>query len=372
MGKTLRVFTILLLILSIGALVLGVLLFNKRELLKGRTQMLEEYVIKLGSTLETEKAEALEELPGDPERDVGPVTDQVVENPEIASFWDTYKYHLEETEQGLLDLNKKRREMMQYFQLDPITQKPKKDQYGQKIIKGEGTMHKVLEDALLKAEDQYNLLNETREQLRVLREELIATIRDLNSQKGELRQKLQQITQLSRQIMGLEQQVEGLRNNIALLEEEKQALRDDVAERDRQIQLRDKDIAEQKTAIKRLEQIIKDMEVRNSRKGGDGDAVNPSSIAFIEPGDKGTIIAVNKEWNFAIIKVTPAFINEIWGEDPTRALPHIELVARRADSGDFVTKLKITQVKLDEGLAVADILTSWQQMPLKIGDVVFH
>ncbi len=371
MGKTLRVFTILLLILSIGALVLGVLLFNKRELLKGRTQMLEEYVIKLGSTLETEKAEALEELPGDPERDVGPVTDQVVDDPETASFWDTYKYHLEETEQGLLDLNKKRREMMQYFQLDPITQKPKKDQYGQKIIKGEGTMHEVLEDALLKAEDQYNLLNETREQLRVLREELIATIRDLNSQKGELRQKLQQITQLSRQIMGLAQQVEGLRNDIALLEEEKQALRDDVAERDRQIQLRDKDIAEQKTAIKRLEQIIDDMKTRMLDKGP-GMAVDTSAIAFIEPGDKGKIIAVNKEWNFAIIKVTPAFINEIWGEDPTRALPHIELVARRADSGDFVTKLKITQVKLDEGLAVADILTSWQQMPLKIGDVVFH
>jgi hypothetical protein len=371
MGKTLRVFTILLLILSIGALILGVLLFNKRELLKGRTQMLEEYVIKLGSTLETEKAEALEELPGDPERDVGPVTDQVVDDPEIASFWDTYKYHLEETEQGLLDLNKKRREMMQYFQLDPITQKPKKDQYGQKIIKGEGTMHAVLEDALLKAEDQYNLLNETREQLRVLREELISTIRDLNSQKGELRQKLQQITQLSQQIMGLAQQVEGLRNDIALLEEEKQALRDDVAERDRQIQLRDKDIAEQKTAIKRLEQIIDDMKTR-MLDTGPGMAVDASAIAFIEPGDKGKIIAVNKEWNFAIIKVTPAFINEIWGEDPTRALPHIELVARRADSGDFVTKLKITQVKLDEGLAVADILTSWQQMPLKIGDVVFH
>ena len=134
MGKMLRVFTIILLLLSIGALVLGVLLFNKRELLKGRTQMLEEYVIKIGSTLETEKAEALEDLPGDPERDIGRVTDQVMGDPETANFWDSYKYHLEETEQDLLDLNKKRREMMQFFQLDPITQKPKKDQYGQKKL----------------------------------------------------------------------------------------------------------------------------------------------------------------------------------------------------------------------------------------------
>ena len=50
MGKLLRVLVVILLLLSIGALALGILLFNKRELLKARAQKLETAIIGLALT----------------------------------------------------------------------------------------------------------------------------------------------------------------------------------------------------------------------------------------------------------------------------------------------------------------------------------
>ena len=54
MGKLLRVLVFVFLIFSIGALVLGWMLFDKRELLKGRTQKLEAAFVELSATNEDE------------------------------------------------------------------------------------------------------------------------------------------------------------------------------------------------------------------------------------------------------------------------------------------------------------------------------
>ena len=51
MGKLLRVMVVLMFLLSAGALALGTMLFMKRELLKGRTQKLENTIIALGAIL---------------------------------------------------------------------------------------------------------------------------------------------------------------------------------------------------------------------------------------------------------------------------------------------------------------------------------
>jgi len=86
MGKFLRVLVILLLLLSIGALWVGCLLFQKRELLKGRTQKLENYIVYLGKTIEEKPAE-LKEKPEYPSRDVSPLNPEILENPDRSPFW---------------------------------------------------------------------------------------------------------------------------------------------------------------------------------------------------------------------------------------------------------------------------------------------
>ena len=51
MAKALKPLVIILLLLSITSLTLGILLFGKREVLKGRTQKLEQSVLALASSL---------------------------------------------------------------------------------------------------------------------------------------------------------------------------------------------------------------------------------------------------------------------------------------------------------------------------------
>ena len=41
-------------------------------------------------------------------------------------------------------------------------------------------------------------------------------------------------------------------------------------------------------------------------------------------------------------------------------------------SDTFVTKVRLVQIKRDKNLGVADILTQWQQEPIKKGDVIFY
>ena len=74
MGKLLRVLTVILFILTIGALTMGILLFNRREILKGRTQKLERTLIMLGPTIEAEGAALDETKPDYPARDIDDTT----------------------------------------------------------------------------------------------------------------------------------------------------------------------------------------------------------------------------------------------------------------------------------------------------------
>lgn len=371
MGKALRAFVILLLLLSIGSLVLGILLFNKRELLKGRTQVLEKYLAQLAGTVEADQAQK-GDAPADPERDTSPVSAEPLANPDRAKFWESYRYELESADQKPIDLKRNEAQLMQYYKIDPMTMKPERDaRSGYKMTTGEGTMDALLADTLKKAEAQYNRLNETREQLKALRQELIDAINDLNSQKGDLRGKLGRIAELQQQIAALEQKAAELQQQIAGLEEEKRTLQDNVAERDRTIELQKKDIAERDVAISRLKLEIRDLKYRLEEQPSAGQ-VERSQEVFMSAGEKGVVAVINPEWNFVVLKLSDAFIGEVFpaSADPSRPMPKIELNLRRAD-GTFVTKVRLTQLKPDQKVGVADIMSEWQQQPVAVGDVVF-
>jgi len=97
MATFLKVLTVFFLILAIGALVLGIHLFEKRELLKGRTQKLEKAIIALGTVTEDVDEQALvaEAKKDYPAKDVSECEAKIVETPELSKFWDTYQAHLE-------------------------------------------------------------------------------------------------------------------------------------------------------------------------------------------------------------------------------------------------------------------------------------
>jgi hypothetical protein len=170
---------IMLFLLSAGALALGTMLFMKRELLKGRTQKLENTIIALGATIESEAAEE-KSAASLAARDIAPCTPEELENPDRSTFWQNYKMHLEEGDHPVLDLKKRKYELMSYYKRDAMGKIELAPMSGLKITEGEGTMQLVLDDILKKSEAQLTLLGDTRAELRTVREELVDTIKELN------------------------------------------------------------------------------------------------------------------------------------------------------------------------------------------------
>jgi hypothetical protein len=77
------------------------------------------------------------------------------------------------------------------------------------------------------------------------------------------------------------------------------------------------------------------------------------------------VAAVDEKWNFVIIRMSDDFAKT--------AVPNIDLNLRRStDAAKYVTKVRLTSVKRDQKLAVADILLSWKMAAVQPGDVAFY
>lgn len=385
MGKFLKVLVVLLLLLSIASLVLGIMLFVKREILKGRTQKLETTLIALGALIEEQPAE-LEEKPKYTSRDISPCTSEPLEQTEFSDFWEAkFTHELEMQDQATMDINSRKRDLMSYYMRDPVetyfltdVHKVMRDVNGFPVTKGEGTMQSVLDDIIQKQEEQLDRLNRTRQQLTALRIELIDTIEDLNGKKAQLREALKTIVELNNEIDRLNAQIADLETRIAELEEEKRQLQDTIAEIEAEIAQLKETLLDRDAQIEQQEKMIADLraELARGRKGfgggegGDPDFTPPPNL---EPGPKGTVASVNENWNFVVMQMNADFMREILARrEPDKPIPRIELMVRRpGQDGKFVTKIRIFQVKRDEQLGVADILTDWQQLPVQKGDIVF-
>lgn len=371
MDKFLRVLVIVFLVFSIAALVLGIMLFVKRELLKGRTQKLEKTVKALDAVIEAEPG-VVELKPEYPAKDIDECTPEIPVEPERSEFWEKYKHDLEMQEpQAMLDTSGRDMELMTYYKRDPVTRKIIRDPAtGYKLTTGDGTMQAVLDSLLSKAEEQYNRLNETRQQLTDLREELVDTIKELNKRKGFLRERLKEIVELKAEIQRLEGEIRMLKEQIAELEEEKRQLEDKVTEQERQIAL----LEEEKEELKRKNTVLEEenKKLRESYAGlGRGEPV-PLAQA-IEPGVKGKVSVVNPQWKFVVLELSDKFLREILGDDLSGDVPMVDLYIKQSTKPEkFVTKVRLMQLRKDKKLGVADVLTDWQQLPVRKGDIVFY
>ncbi len=371
MGKLLRVLVVIFLILSIGALALGIMLFGQREQLKGRTQKLERTLIALGPTLEAEEPAAATS-PEYPARDIDETTAELLDTPEKSDFWETYQNKLETTDLVTLDVAREQDQLKAYYLPDPLRPgKPYRDETtGLKVTEGEGTMQEVLDNILAKSEAQLNRLNETRHQLRKIREEFVDTITELNTKKSDLRQALSTIVDRDSSIMKLEDQISTLQGTIEEKEDQIRMLNDTIEEQKTTIAERDEQIVDLDSEIN----VLKD-EIERLR-GRLGPATVTRVLQHLTRGQKGTVTSVSADWNFCVLKFTPEFMDQIAAElDKGKGTPEIDLLIKRPSAdGDeiFVTKVKLNHIRQRENVGVADILTNWQQVPVQVGDGVYY
>jgi len=359
MGKLLKILTVVFLVLSVVALVLGYGLFSKRELLKGRTQKLENALIELGRFIEAESPEP--QTATYTAKDVSECTAEIPESVDRSDFWRKYQSHLEKANLPTIDLSQRKAELMSYYLRDPITQKIQRDEYGLPVTKGKGTMQYVLDEMLAKAEDQLKRFNETRSQLAMVREELVRTIEELNTRKARLRETLAEVAQLKttitekdEKIAAQQREIEDLQSSLQSKEEEITRLHDDLAK-----------LEEEKKSLQQ------DVEYWKSKVAAAPVAQEPTRR--LDPGIKGKVASVNPDWNFAVVSLNDEFMRGVLGEDKQGEFRPVELLVKRADAvGTFVTKVKITAVEREKNLGIADIITEWQRAPIQEGDILFY
>ncbi len=383
MAIFLRILTILYLLLSIAAFALGSMLFTKRELLKGRTQMLENTLIEVAGFIEEEDAP---EVQNDFEaRDLSDVTAQPLAQDEIefSDFFKSYSLQLEDQERSLVELGSKRQELMTYYKRD-FSGNVEKDPTGYPITSGTGTMHDLLEKLKERVQKQHTRLNLTREQLKIVREELVDTIGELNERKTTLRERLAEIVDLNSTIAELTARNNELEGKISGLEREIRQLVDDVAIRDDQIRKLDEDLKVKEADIAALKQEIQELTTIGEEEAGAG-AIRAGRIdpRVIQTGSKGTVVNVNEQWGYVVFAISQEFVAELeqinatltrhLAEDELPSVPPVELLVRRGESFEtFVSKVRLRQVDNENLLAIGDILQEWQQNPVSIGDGVFY
>ncbi len=367
MNTSLKILVLLFLPLCITVLVLGNMLFAKRELLKGRTQKLEQTLIQLGNTIEEASAEA--SVADYPARDVSPTTAEPLEKPELSKFWaEKYSNSLEKVDLPTVKLSAKENELKAYYKIDPITLTPEKDPISG--LYTPGPMNQLLKDVLEKASDQYTRLQSTRQMLTIVREELVDTIKELNQKKGDIRQSFKTIADLKTEIDKLKAEIEQHKTKITELTAEIDPLKAQIEEKDKLVE----QTKEEKDTLKRK---YDELLVRYKAEGGGvrpKDAAGTAKAPSLKQGAKGKVVAVNSEYNFIIFDLSDEFMDELFSKDEAvpRVVPaNVELTVHRPGKQDtFVTKVRLVQIRKEEKKGVADILLDWQQMPVEKGDKI--
>lgn len=389
MGKVLKVFVIIIFLLAIAAAYLAHSLFGKRELLTARTLTLQRGIEQVSRTIEAEQPEEPSIVQNFPEKDISPVSEPLTGNPRRTQFWQNYRPELEQLDQDMLNIGARRRELMSYYRRDPVTNKREIDPVtGAPVTDGPGTMRGVIEDIVTAAGNQYNVLTATRQQLKMLREELVATINEFNDMKEDLREKNEAIEDLEQEKQELENSATAAQREVALEKERTRELERTIEdlEQEKLIMMEESDSLKFKNeelveVVTGLRAQIEDM--RSVAQGAqttamaDGDQVATGAARVdLTVGQKGSVASVDDTHNFVVLNLDDAFVNELLtaAESANGQLPMVELIVQRQVGGDveFIAKVRLTQLKQSANLAIGDVLMDWQQQPIRVGDEVTY
>ena len=370
MGTLLKVFTVIILLLSILAFVMGLSNFGKRELLIGRTKVLEDKIQQLVRTIE-KTAPVFEGVADHPERDESEVTERAVDSPELTTFWDSYEDSLELEANDFIRFDNQQVQLRSYYKLG-ADGKPEKDPFGQYVTKGPGTMDALLEDSITKAREQLKRLNDTRLQLTTVREELEKVIRLLNTEKRAHRASLGVIAGLRQEITALTTEIESKNSDINRLNREKADLQDTIEDRDRTIAGLNDNVTDLNLQIKRLDEQIKRTSIDRGTPNDGTTPIKTAAEITLTAGVKGSVVSVDKEWAYVVVKFTPEAKAEITGNG-TGFAP-VEMHVYRTINGEstIVTRLKITTPPNADNVSIASNVYGWEQMPVQPGDTVIY
>ena len=365
MNILLRILVILTLMLNGVSLWFAMASYAKKNLLIDRNTAFRDFTESIARTFEADEPE-ITNVAGDHEaRDISDVTLATADiTPDTSDFWETYKQAYEKID-GKSYAIPNPSDLDETYVLD-AEGKPERDYQGNPVTEGSPQAN-ALAEILKKATAQRTRMNNIRDQLTKLREEYEETVADLNSVKKQGRESLktiqakeEQIAQLESEKARLEGEIVELKDQISTLENDKQALQADL----------DKATEELETLRAENEKLKKVIE-EFAKNGSTGSAPTAATANMIA-GVKGTVVRVNNEYNYCLVKLSDEALKELIGEEGDRKLPEVEYFLRRASNDHtIVGKIRLRSVTKEIGTIVCDILADWKQDEIKQGDEVF-
>ena len=366
MNILLRILVILTLLLNGVALWFSLALYGKRNLLIDRNTNFREFTENIARTFEATEPEIVNVASEHTPRDISDVTLATADiTPDTSDFWETYKQAYEKIDAKSYAIPNPS-DLDEVYILD-AEGKPERDFEG-KPVKSGAPMALALEEILKKATAQRTRMNNIRDQLTKLRQEYEETVEDLNRVKKQGRESLktiqakeEQISQLEAEKSRLEGEITELKDQVSTLENEKQSIQADL------------DAANEKIEILTAENEKYKKLIEDLAKGGTSAKGPAAAVANLAAGVKGTVVRVNNEYNYCLVKVTDEALIELIGEDGSRELPEVEYLIRRpTDDKTLVGKVRLRTITKDVKTIVCDILADWKQGDVKTGDEIFY
>lgn len=311
MDKALKVLVILVLVLSIVAVVMELKLYGQRAELKGRTVKLTEYVTKIANTIEMPQTNA----------------DLVARDAE----------HMKVSAEAL----------KQYYKIGD-------DGKPSKVTTGAGTMDAALLDVLVNAGRQFDRLNDTRTGLEQNRTTLGETSNTLVKTEGVLTETKGTLAKTEQDLAATKQDVEKKAAEITDLNGQVETQKADIEKKTGEIAKLTEKVSDGESKIEAGKRYIQKLEKDLKVCQGQYDT------NALPRGLQGQITVVNTNWNFVVMDILP----------DSAMIPMTDLTVQREDK--FVGKVRISEVRRDQRVALGEILMDYQQMPPLRGDNVFY
>jgi len=362
MGKALKIMVVVILLLSVATLFLAYLNYQKRDVLVGRNNIAVPAIVRLAGTLEKDDPvfDGVMDVRG---RDMDDVTARVIENPTESRFWDNYEKTMrkfEETGGAMMNV-----------------------QTRLSTSSAPDAMGAVIKDIQERALAQMTTLNNTRKALTAVREELADTIKELNALKKEGRKILANEEALKDKLATAEAKQKDAEAKANRALDNERDLKDLVKEKEQDIAAeKERFVALEKEKIllaKQLDEAKDELSRRGVRPPVDDGASRPQGVATMSAGVKGTVVSVDAQYGFVVVRLSDAAMEELAGpaESRTGKIPEADVMVRRhglkGPAGDFVTSLRLRAVRNDgTNLVMADNLPAWEQVPAAVGDEVFY
>ncbi len=195
------------------------------------------------------------------------------------------------------------------------------------------------------AETTYDELQDTKLDLDNTKQELVQTQDALETAKNDLAASEAEVAELQSEVEAKEVELAQANTRVDQLEEDKAGLQLQIDDMNTKLVESDEEIRDLQDQIATLEQAYENVLVDL----GDQPIDVPEGLA-------GNVVLVNPYWNFVVL--------DIGGKDGLSA--NAEMLVHRDDR--LIGKVKISSV--EDEMAIAEIVTDWEQVPIREGDHV--